>query len=54
MVRSTSSLVFFSFQKISTLTFILGKEAPSELLLLEDPKGPNEYPSDTSDEIALA
>ena len=47
-------LFFFFNLKKFPLTLILGKWAPSELLLLKDLEGPNEYPGDTSGEIALA
>ena len=52
MERSMNS--FFFYLKKFHLTVILGKWAPSELLLLKDLEGPNENPSDTSGEIALA
>lgn len=52
MERSMNSF-FFSLKKFP-LTIILGKWAPSELLLLKDLERPNEYPSDISGEIALA
>lgn len=54
MERSMNSFFFFFHLKKFPLTVILGKWAPSELLLLKDLEGPNEYPSDTSGEIALA
>ena len=53
MERSMNSFFFFYLKKFH-LTVILGKWAPSELLLLKDLEGPNENPSDTSGEIALA